>query len=90
MAGIGITISCANTSLIGFNREWGDRVAELNRRAYAWYADEGLWTQAVQHALSRPKILTARSSSSGNARCRLLPKGICLRFLLGSANYRRQ
>lgn len=30
----------------------GDRVAELNRRAYAWYADEGLWTQAVQHAIA--------------------------------------
>ena len=30
----------------------GDRVAEFNPRAYAWYADEGLWTQAVQHAIA--------------------------------------
>lgn len=30
----------------------GDKVAELHRRAYAWYAAEGLWTEAVHHAIS--------------------------------------
>ena len=29
-----------------------EQVAELNRRAYTWYAAEGLWTQAVQHAIA--------------------------------------
>lgn len=30
----------------------GEQVAELHRRAYGWYAAAGLWTEAVQHAIS--------------------------------------
>ena len=32
-------------------RESGE-IAELHRRAYAWYAAEGFWTEAVQHAIA--------------------------------------
>lgn len=32
--------------------ELGNEIGELHRRAYAWYAAEGLWTDAIRHAIA--------------------------------------
>lgn len=35
---------------------WPDQIVELNRRAYGWYAAEGQWTEAVQHAIAAKDV----------------------------------